>query len=192
MKNFELPPLPFAQDALAPHISAQTLSFHYGKHHQAYVDNLNKLRVGTPFEEAGLEEIIRKADGGLYNNAAQVWNHTFYWNCLSPQGGGQPTGALAEAMDRAFGSFEQFKSQFSAAAAGLFGSGWVWLVRDNKNGLAILPTPNAGNPIRDNKEPLLVIDVWEHAYYLDYQNKRADYIAHFFDLIDWKAVESRF
>lgn len=192
MKNFELPPLPFAQDALAPHISAQTLSFHYGKHHQAYVDNLNKLRVGTPFEEAGLEEIIRKADGGLYNNAAQVWNHTFYWNCLSPQGGGQPTGALAEAMDRAFGSFEQFKTQFSAAAAGLFGSGWVWLVRDNKNGLAILPTPNAGNPIRDNKEPLLVIDVWEHAYYLDYQNKRADYIAHFFDLIDWKAVESRF
>lgn len=192
MKNFELPPLPFAQDALSPHISAQTLSFHYGKHHQAYVDNLNKLRVGTPFEEAGLEEIIRKADGGLYNNAAQVWNHTFYWNCLSPQGGGQPTGALAEAMDRAFGSFEQFKTQFSAAAAGLFGSGWVWLVRDNKNGLAILPTPNAGNPIRDNKEPLLVIDVWEHAYYLDYQNKRADYIAHFFDLIDWKAVESRF
>lgn len=192
MKNFELPPLPFAQDALAPHISAQTLSFHYGKHHQAYVDNLNKLRVGTPFEEAGLEEIIRKADGGLYNNAAQVWNHTFYWNCLSPQGGGQPTGALAEAIDRAFGSFEQFKTQFSTAAAGLFGSGWVWLVRDNKNGLAILPTSNAGNPIRDNKEPLLVIDVWEHAYYLDYQNKRADYIAHFFDLIDWKAVESRF
>ncbi|MDE7149630.1 MAG: superoxide dismutase, partial [Bacteroidales bacterium] len=160
--------------------------------HQAYVDNLNKLRVGTPFEEAGLEEIIRKADGGLYNNAAQVWNHTFYWNCLSPQGGGQPTGALAEAIDRAFGSFEQFKTQFSTAAAGLFGSGWVWLVRDNKNGLAILPTSNAGNPIRDNKEPLLVIDVWEHAYYLDYQNKRADYIAHFFDLIDWKAVESRF
>lgn len=192
MKNFELPPLPFAQDALAPHISAQTLSFHYGKHHQAYVDNLNKLRVGTPFEEAGLEEIIRKADGGLYNNAAQVWNHTFYWNCLSPQGGGQPTGTLAEAIDRAFGSFEQFKTQFSTAAAGLFGSGWVWLVRDNKNGLAILPTSNAGNPIRDNKEPLLVIDVWEHAYYLDYQNKRADYIAHFFDLIDWKAVESRF
>lgn len=192
MKNFELPPLPFAQDALAPHISAQTLSFHYGKHHQAYVDNLNKLRVGTPFEEAGLEEIIRKADGGLYNNAAQVWNHTFYWNCLSPQGGGQPTGALAEAIDRAFGSFEQFKTQFSTAAAGLFGSGWVWLVRDNKNSLAILPTPNAGNPIRDNKEPLLVIDVWEHAYYLDYQNKRADYIAHFFDLVDWKAVESRY
>lgn len=192
MKNFELPPLPFAQDALSPHISAQTLSFHYGKHHQAYVDNLNKLRVGTPFEEAGLEEIIRKADGGLYNNAAQVWNHTFYWNCLSPQGGGQPAGALAEAIDRAFGSFDAFKSQFSAAAAGLFGSGWVWLVRDNKNGLAILPTPNAGNPIRDNKEPLLVIDVWEHAYYLDYQNKRADYIAHFFDLVDWKAVESRY
>lgn len=156
------------------------------------MDNLNKLRVGTPFEEAGLEEIIRKAEGGLYNNAAQVWNHTFYWNCLSPQGGGQPTGALAEAIDRAFGSFEQFKTQFSAAAAGLFGSGWVWLVRDNKNGLAILPTPNAGNPIRDNKEPLLVIDVWEHAYYLDYQNKRADYISHFFDLLDWKAVESRF
>ncbi|MBD5389846.1 superoxide dismutase [bacterium] len=192
MKNFELPPLPFAQDALAPHISAQTLAFHYGKHHQAYVDNLNKLRANTPFEECGLEEIIRKADGPLYNNAAQVWNHTFYWNCLSPQGGGQPTGALAEAIDRAFGSFDQFKAQFSAAAAGLFGSGWVWLVCDSKDRLAILPTPNAGNPIREHKEPLLVIDVWEHAYYLDYQNKRPDYIAHFFELVDWKAVESRF
>lgn len=192
MKNFELPPLPFAQDALHPHISANTLSFHYGKHHRAYVDNLNKLRMGTKFEEAGLEDIIRKADGPLYNNAAQVWNHTFYWNCLSPQGGGKPTGELLSAIEETFGSFDEFKAKFSAAAASLFGSGWVWLVCDKKDNLEILSTPNAGNPIREGKDPLLVIDVWEHAYYLDYQNKRADYIAHFFDLINWKAVEERF
>lgn len=191
MKTFTLPPLPFAQNAFEPHISAKTISFHYGKHHQAYVDNLNKLKVGTPFEESGLEEIICKAQGPIYNNAAQVWNHTFYWNCISPTGRRQPTGELAEAINEKFGSFEQFKTAFSAAALSLFGSGWLWLVNSDK-GLEIEATSNAGNPLKDNKQPVLVIDVWEHAYYLDYQNKRADYISSFLDLIDWENIENHY
>ena len=191
MKTFELPPLPYAENALEPHISANTLSFHYGKHHKAYVDNLNKLKAGTPFEDAGLERIIEQAEGPLYNNAAQVWNHTFYWHCLSPDGGGKPAGELAKAIDEKWGSFEAFKDAFSTAAAGLFGSGWVWLV-DGENGLEIVSTPNAGNPLRDDKEPLLVIDVWEHAYYLDKQNRRPDYIADFWNIVDWKGIETRF
>ena len=189
--TFQLPPLPYAENALEPMISAQTLSFHYGKHHKAYVDNLNKLKEGTPFADAGLEEIIEKAEGGLYNNAAQVWNHTFYWNCLSPQGGGEPTGELSEAICEKWGSFEDFKKAFSAAAAGLFGSGWVWLA-EGEDGLEIIATPNAGNPLRDGKEPLLVIDVWEHAYYLDKQNRRPDYIADFWKLVDWPGVCDRY
>ncbi len=191
MKTFELPPLPYAEDALEPRISAKTLSFHYGKHHKTYVDNLNKLKEGTEFADAGLEEIIEKAEGGLYNNAAQVWNHTFYWNCLSPQGGGEPSGELAAAINEKWGSFEKFKKAFSAAAAGLFGSGWVWLA-EGEDGLEILASPNAGNPLRDGKEPLLVIDVWEHAYYLDKQNRRADYISDFWNLVDWKGVCERY
>lgn len=191
MKTFQLPPLPYAENALEPFISAQTLSFHYGKHHKTYVDNLNKLKEGTPFEDAGIEEIIEKAEGGLYNNAAQVWNHTFYWNCLSPKGGGEPEGKLAEAIVGKWGSFEAFKTAFSGAAAGLFGSGWVWLA-DGKDGLEIIATPNAGNPLRDGKKPVMVIDVWEHAYYLDKQNRRPDYIADFWKIVDWKTIGGRY
>ncbi|MEG1499161.1 MAG: superoxide dismutase [Bacteroidales bacterium] len=192
MKTFELPPLPFKENALEPYISAQTLSFHYGKHHKTYVDNLNKLKQGTPLEEAGLEDIIINAEGGLFNNAAQVWNHTFYWNCLCANGGGEPTGQLAKDLATKFGSFEQFKTAFSTAATSLFGSGWVWLVDSDEAGLEIIAKPNAGNPLTENKEPLMVIDVWEHAYYLDKQNRRADYIADFWKIINWRAVEERY
>lgn len=192
MKTFELPPLPYEQNALEPFISAQTLSFHYGKHHKAYVDNLNKLKEGTPFADAGLEQIVAEAEGGLYNNAAQVWNHTFYWNCLSPQGGGEPEGELAEDIKAKWGSFETFKTAFAAAAAGLFGSGWVWLAESDEAGLEIIPTPNAGNPLRDGKTPVMVIDVWEHAYYLDKQNRRPDYIADFWKIVDWKSISARY
>ncbi|MCH5244139.1 MAG: superoxide dismutase [Lentimicrobiaceae bacterium] len=191
MKTFQLPPLPYAENALEPFISAQTLSFHYGKHHKAYIDNLNKLKEGTPFADAGLEQIVLEAEGGLYNNAAQVWNHTFYWNCLSPKGGGEPSGKLLEAINEKWGGFEEFKAAFSAAATALFGSGWVWLV-DGKKGLEIVATPNAGNPLRDKKNPIMVIDVWEHAYYLDKQNRRADYIADFWKIVDWETVCGRY
>ncbi len=191
MKTFTLPPLPYAETALEPFISARTLSFHHGKHHQAYIDNLNRLKAGTPFEDAGLEEILTGAEGALYNNAAQTWNHTFYWNCLSPQGGGEPQGALKEAIERKWGSFEAFKEAFSAAANGLFGSGWAWLAKSGQE-LEIIATPNAGNPLKEKKEPLLVIDVWEHAYYLDKQNRRADYVADFWKIVDWKTVSERF
>lgn len=190
MKTFQLPPLPYAENALEPFISAQTLSFHYGKHHKAYIDNLNKLKEGTPFADAGLEQIVLEAEGGLYNNAAQVWNHTFYWNCLSPKGG-EPSGKLLEAINEKWGGFEEFKAAFSAAATALFGSGWVWLV-DGKKGLEIVATPNAGNPLRDKKNPIMVIDVWEHAYYLDKQNRRADYIADFWKIVDWETVCGRY
>ncbi|MDE6631033.1 MAG: superoxide dismutase [Bacteroidales bacterium] len=191
MKTFSLPPLPYDMKALEPFISENTLSFHYGKHHKAYVDKLNELKPGTPFEDAGLEDIIRKADGAIYNQAAQVWNHTFYWCCMKPAGGGAPTGVLAEAIQEKWGSFEAFQAEFTKAAAGLFGSGWVWLAH-KKGELEIIATPNAGNPIRDGKEPLLVIDVWEHAYYLDKQNRRPDYIADFWKLVDWDAVSGRY
>ena len=191
MKTFALPPLPYDMKALEPFISENTLSFHYGKHHKAYVDKLNELKAGTSFEDAGLEEIIRKADGALYNQAAQVWNHTFYWSCMKPAGGGAPTGVLAEAIQEKWGSFEAFQAEFTKAAAGLFGSGWVWLTHKGGD-LEIIAMPNAGNPIRDKKEPLLVLDVWEHAYYLDKQNRRPDYIADFWKIVDWEAVSERY
>ncbi|MDD2962353.1 MAG: Fe-Mn family superoxide dismutase [Bacteroidales bacterium] len=187
-----LPPLPWAADALEPHISAKTIEYHYGKHHQAYVTNLNNLIPGTPFENATLEEIILKAEGGIFNNGAQVWNHTFYWNCLSPNGGGQPTGKLAEAINNQFGSFEVFKEKFTAAAATLFGSGWAWLVKNADGQLEITQESNAGNPLRQGKTPLLTCDVWEHAYYIDKKNARPAYLGEFWQLIDWKAVEARF
>lgn len=188
---FELPKLPYALDALEPHISKQTLEFHYGKHHQAYVNNLNNLVPGTEFENSSLEEIVMKASGGIFNNGAQVWNHTFYWNCLKPNGGGKPSGKLAEAIDTAFGSFDEFKQKFSTAAATLFGSGWAWLVKNADGSLAIVQESNAGNPLRNGLTPLLTCDVWEHAYYIDQQNKRPDYIASFWNLVDWDAVSSR-
>jgi len=187
----ELPKLPYAHDALEPYISKKTIEFHYGKHHQAYVNNLNKLISGTEFENATLEEIVRKSTGGIFNNGAQVWNHTFYWNCMKPQGGGEPAGKLAEAILKNFGSFAEFKEKFSAAAATLFGSGWAWLVKKDDGSLAIVQESNAGNPMRNGDVPLLTCDVWEHAYYLDKQNLRPDYIADFWKLVDWDAVATR-
>ncbi len=189
---FELPILPYAPTALEPHISARTIEFHYGKHHQAYVNNLNNLVKGTDFENSKLEEIIMKSSGGIFNNAAQIWNHTFYWKSLAPNAGGEPTGILAEAINKSFGSFAQFKEKFSAASATLFGSGWAWLVKKSDGTLDIIQESNAGNPITKGMLPLLTCDVWEHAYYLDYQNKRPDYIAAFWNLINWKEVEKRF
>ena len=190
--KFELPPLPWAADALEPIISAKTIEFHYGKHHQAYVNNLNNLLPGSPFENAPLEQIVVEAEGGIFNNAAQVWNHTFYWNCLTPQGGGQPTGDLMDAIVRDFGSFEEFQKQFTQAAATLLGSGWAWLSADEDGKLIISQEPNAGNPMKKNLEPLLTCDVWEHAYYLDKQNRRPDYIADFWKLVDWDAISERY
>ncbi len=190
--TFELPQLPYAMDALEPFISKQTLEFHYGKHHQAYVTNLNKLVPGTEFENATLEEIIRKATGGIFNNGAQIWNHTFYWHCLKPNGGGEPSGKLAEAIVQKFGSFAEFKDKFSTAAATLFGSGWAWLVKTPEGKLEIVQESNAGNPLRNGNIPLLTCDVWEHAYYLDKQNRRPDYISDFWKLVDWDAVAQRF
>jgi len=190
--HIELPPLPYAQDALAPVISAQTLSFHYGKHHKAYVDNLNKLVAGTELSEAPLEQVIAAVAGkpdkvGIFNNAAQTWNHTFFWNSLKPKGGGGvPAGAVAKAIDAAFGSFENFKKEFSNAAMTQFGSGWAWLVAD-KGALRVVKTGNADTPLTMGLTPLLTIDVWEHAYYLDYQNRRADFVAAVIDkLLDWE------
>lgn len=190
--NFELPSLPWAPDALEPIISKQTIEFHYGKHHQAYVTNLNKLVPGSEFENASLEEIVMKSTGGIFNNGAQVWNHTFYWNCLKPNGGGAPTGKLAEAITAEFGSFEAFKEKFSTAAATLFGAGWAWLVKNAEGKLEIVQESNAGCPLRSGKTPLLTCDVWEHAYYLDKQNRRPDYVADFWKLVDWDAVAARF
>jgi Fe-Mn family superoxide dismutase len=187
----ELPKLPYALDALEPYISKRTIEFHYGKHHQAYVNNLNKLIVGTDFENASLDDIVRKSGGGIFNNGAQVWNHTFYWNCLKPQGGGEPTGPLADALLKSFGSFGEFKEKFSTAAATLFGSGWAWLIKKEDGSLAIVQESNAGNPLKNGAIPLLTCDVWEHAYYLDKQNVRPDYITDFWKLIDWNAVATR-
>lgn len=184
----KLPELPYAGDALAPHISAETIDYHYGKHHQTYVNNLNNLIPGTEYENSPLEDIIRKASGGIYNNAAQIWNHTMYWNCLSPGGGGEPTKELAEAISKAFDSFDNFKDQFTRAAATLFGSGWAWLVKNADGSLAIETTGNAGNPMQEGKTPLLVCDVWEHAYYIDYRNARPKYIEAFWNLVNWDYV----
>jgi len=185
---FELPPLPYAQDALAPHISAETLEYHYGKHHQTYVTNLNKLVEGTGKENASLEEIILDSDGGLFNNSAQVWNHTFYWNSMTPDGGGAPTGEVADAINSAFGSYDSFVEKFKEAATTQFGSGWAWLV-DSGSGLEIMKTSNADLPMKHNAKALLTIDVWEHAYYIDFRNARPNYISTFIDsLINWDFV----
>ena len=192
MAQFKLQELPFAQDALEPHISKTTIEFHYGKHHQTYVDNLNKLIVGTEFENSDLEYIVMNANGGIFNNAAQVWNHTFYWNCLSPKSTLKPEGKLMEAIVEEFGGFEQFKEKFTNSAVTLFGSGWVWLVKNQEGKLEIIQTSNAENPMRQGKKPILVCDVWEHAYYLDKQNRRPAYLESFWQIIDWKKVEERY
>ncbi len=189
---FELPALPYAKDALAPTISAETIDYHYGKHHNAYVVNLNNLIAGTEFESSSLEDIIKKSSGGMFNNAAQVWNHTFYWNCLSPNGGGEPTGALADAINAAFGSFEEFKKQFTQSAATNFGSGWTWLVKNSDGKLALMNTSNAGCPITENVTPVLTVDVWEHAYYIDYRNARPQYLEAFWKLVNWEFASANF
>jgi Fe-Mn family superoxide dismutase len=188
--TFTLPQLPYGLDALAPHISKETLEYHYGKHHNAYVTNLNKLIPGTEFEAMSLEDIIMKAKGGIFNNAAQVWNHTFYWHSLSPNGGGEPTGKVAEAINKNFGSFAAFKEQFTQAAATTFGSGWAWLVQDSSGALKIISTSNAGTPMTEGLNALLTCDVWEHAYYIDYRNVRPDYISAFWSLVNWDFVTS--
>jgi Fe-Mn family superoxide dismutase len=185
---FKLPDLPYAKDALAPHISPETLEFHYGKHHQAYVNNLNQQTQGKPEADKTLEELIRTAEGGIFNNAAQVWNHTFFWHCMKPGGGGTPTGDVAAAINQACGNFESFKETFTNAATSLFGSGWTWLARDSSGKVTIESLSNAGNPLRDGKTPLLTLDVWEHAYYIDYRNARPDYVKAFWEIVNWDFV----
>ena len=189
---FELPTLPYAKNALEPYISEKTLEFHYGKHHQAYVNNVNNLIKGTAFENATLEEIIESAEGGIFNNGAQVWNHTFYFMQFSPDGCKEPKDELKKAIEAKFGSVESFKEEFSKSAATLFGSGWAWLVANEAGELEIAQTGNAGNPMKDGKKPILTCDVWEHAYYLDKQNARPKYIEDFWKVIDWKVISERF
>ena len=190
--NHELPGLNFGPKDLEPHISEKTIEFHYGKHHQAYVNNLNKQIEGTKFEQMSLEDIIRDAEGGIFNNGAQVWNHSFYFSSLSPNGGGNPEGALGKALERDFNSFSEFQEKFTTAAATLFGSGWAWLALEPGGKLRIIQESNAGNPIRSGLIPILACDVWEHAYYLDYQNRRPDYINSFLELVDWEIIAERF
>ena len=186
---FELPALPWEKNALEPHITAETLDYHYGKHHNAYVTNLNAMTEGKPEGDKSLEDLIKTAEGGLFNNAAQVWNHTFYWNCMKPNGGGEPTGALADAINGAFGSFDKFKEEFTNAAKTQFGSGWAWLVKGADGKLKITKTGNADCPIRTGDTPLLTIDVWEHAYYIDFRNARPKYIETFLNsLVNWDFV----
>lgn len=187
-----LPPLPYAMDALQPHISKETLEFHYGKHHQTYVTNLNNLIKGTEFENLSLEEIVKKSSGGIFNNAAQVWNHTFYWHSLSPKGGGAPTGALAEAINKKWGSFDEFKKVFTQTSVGTFGSGWGWLVKKADGSLDIVSTGNAATPLTTDAKPLLTCDVWEHAYYIDYRNARPKYVEAFWSLVNWEFVAKNF
>ena len=187
-----LPPLPYEKNALEPHISAETLEFHYGKHHQTYVTNLNNLIAGTEFENLSLDEIVKKATGGIFNNAAQVWNHTFYWHSLSPNGGGEPTGALADAINETFGSFEKFKEDLSKTAITTFGSGWAWLVKNADGSLALVSTSNAATPLTAGQTPLLTIDVWEHAYYIDYRNLRPKYVEAFWNLVNWDFAANNF
>ena len=189
---FELPPLPYAKDALAPTISEETLEFHYGKHHNTYVVNLNKLVEGTEFADMSLEEVVMKSSGGMFNNAAQIWNHTFYWNSMSPNGGGEPTGDLANAINEAFGSFEEFKTQFAQSAATNFGSGWTWLVKNKDGKLEIFNTSNAGCPLTEGLTPLMTVDVWEHAYYIDYRNARPAYLEAFWKLVNWEFAAKNF
>jgi superoxide dismutase, Fe-Mn family len=189
----ELPPLPYAKDALAPHISAETLEFHHDKHHATYVTNLNKLIEGTEFANLSLEDIVKKAPaGGIFNNAAQVWNHTFYFNCMGPNAGGEPGGALADAINKAFGSFAEFKEKFAASGAGNFGSGWTWLVKNADGSVEIVNTSNAATPLTSDKKPLLTADVWEHAYYIDYRNARPKYLEAFWNVVNWDFVAKNY
>jgi superoxide dismutase, Fe-Mn family len=190
--SFTLPPLPYAKDALVPHMSAETFDYHYGKHHQAYLNKLNELTAGKPEANKTLEELIKTTEGVLFNQAAQVWNHTFFWNSMKPQGGGQPKGAIAEAIERDFGGYDKWKSEFAAAATGRFGSGWAWLVDDGGK-LAIVTTGNADTPLKDGKKCLLTLDVWEHAYYIDYRNARPNFISAFLDhLVNWDFANSNY
>jgi len=188
--TFTLPPLPYAMDGLAPHISEETLEYHYGKHHSTYVTNLNKLVTDTEFAGMSLDDVIKKSSGAIFNNAAQVWNHTFYWNCLSPNGGGEPTGKLLAAIDKAFGSFAAFKEQFTQAAISTFGSGWAWLVEDSEHHLKIMSTSNADLPMKSGLTALMTCDVWEHAYYIDYRNSRPNYMTAFWSLVNWTFIAS--
>jgi Fe-Mn family superoxide dismutase len=187
-----LPALPYKLDALQPHISKETLEFHHGKHHQTYVTNLNNLINGTEFADLSLEDIIKKSSGGIFNNSAQVWNHSFYWNCLSPNGGGKPSGALADAINSTFGSFDKFKEEFTKTAVTTFGSGWGWLVKNADGGLALVSTSNAGTPMTSGQTALLTCDVWEHAYYIDYRNARPKYVEAFWNLVNWDFVAKNF
>ncbi len=188
----ELPALPYAKDALQPHISAETIEYHYGKHHQTYVTNLNNLIKNSEFETMSLDETIKKSSGGIFNNAAQVWNHTFYWKCLSPNGGGAPSGSLAEAINAKWSSFEAFKEAFTKAAIGTFGSGWAWLVKNSAGELEIVSTSNAATPMTSGQKALLTCDVWEHAYYVDYRNARPKYVEAFWNLVNWDFVAANF
>ena len=188
----ELPPLPYPRDALQPHISAETIDYHYGKHHQAYVTNLNNLIKGTEFENMSLEDIIKKSSGGIFNNAAQVWNHTFYWHCLKPNGGGEPTGALADAIKAKWGSIAAFKEEFGKTAVTTFGSGWAWLVKNADGSLALVSTGNAATPMTSGQKALLTCDVWEHAYYIDYRNLRPKYVEMFWNLVNWDFVAQNY
>ncbi|MBU0542204.1 MAG: superoxide dismutase [Fe] [Gammaproteobacteria bacterium] len=187
-----LPELPYAMDALAPHISKETLEYHYGKHHAAYVTNLNNLVKGTEFENSSLEDIVKKSTGGVFNNAAQIWNHTFYWHCLSPNGGGAPTGKLADAINAKFGSFDAFKEAFTKSAIGNFGSSWTWLVKKADGSVDIVNTSNAATPLTTQDKPLLTCDLWEHAYYIDYRNARPKYIETFWNLVNWEFASKNF
>ena len=189
--SYTLPALPYALNALEPHVSQKTLEFHYGKHHQAYVTNLNNLVPGNRFENATLEDIVMGAEGPIFNNGAQVWNHTFYFTSFSPKGGGEPVGKISDDIKKSFGSFGEFKEKFSKAAATLFGSGWAWLIKNADGSLEIIQESNAGNPLKKGLKPILTCDVWEHAYYLDYQNRRPDYIESFWKLVDWEVVGKR-
>ena len=189
---FELPPLPYARNALVPHISEETLDYHYGKHHNTYVVKLNGLVEGTELESKSLEEIVKTSEGGIFNNAAQIWNHTFYWNCLSPNGGGQPSGALADAINSAFGSFDEFVAKFSDMAVNNFGSSWTWLVKNADGSVEIVNTSNAATPLTTDQTPLLTCDLWEHAYYIDYRNVRPDYLKAFWALVNWEFAAANY
>jgi Fe-Mn family superoxide dismutase len=187
-----LPPLPYAKDALQPTMSAETLEYHYGKHHQAYVTNLNNLIKGTEFENMPLEEIIKKSQGGVFNNSAQVWNHTFFWNCMKPNGGGAPTGPVADAINAKWGSFDKFKEEFQKSAVGNFGSGWTWLVKKTDGTVDIVNTSNAGTPLTTDNKALLTVDVWEHAYYIDYRNARPKFVESWWNIVNWDFVNQNF
>ena len=192
MTTHTLPELPYALDALQPHISKETLEFHYGKHHQTYVTNLNNLIKGTEFENASLEDIVKKSSGGIFNNAAQVWNHTFYWHSMGPKAGGEPKGALADAIKKKWGNYDAFKAEFTKVSVGTFGSGWGWLVKKPDGSLDLASTSNAATPLTTADKPLITCDVWEHAYYIDYRNKRPDYLGAYWNLVNWDFAAKNF